>query len=200
LPPPCLSAERSVRCALAIPRGSPPAPPRARARLTPSQRKVYFDLPSAEAIGQANSRAGIKKLVKKQAIRAKKAVVHSRASVRLRNEAKSKGRHTGTGKRRGTRNARLPYKVAWVRRTRVLRRLLAKYREKKKIDKHVYHSLYMQAKGNRFKTKRNLIETIHKLKADEKKEAAVTGQIEARKAKAKSSREGKKEAGSKAAE
>ena len=33
--------------------------------------------------------------------------VHSKARARLAKEAKSKGRHTGYGKRRGTREARL---------------------------------------------------------------------------------------------
>merc|ERR1711885_56263 len=82
-------------------------------------------------------------------------------------EAKRKGRHAGTGKRKGARNARMPAKLIWMRRQRVLRRLLKKYREAKKITKDIYHHFYVGSKGNLYKNKSVLIESIHKMKQEE---------------------------------
>merc|ERR1711997_1082756 len=95
------------------------------------------------------------------------------------------GRHGGIGKRRGTREARMPTKVLWMRRQRVLRRLLRKYRQQKKIDKHIYHYFYRHAKGNAYKNKRVLVEAIHKMKAERLKAKVLAEQSEAKKEKAK---------------
>jgi large subunit ribosomal protein L19e len=93
-----------------------------------------------------------------------------------------------------------------MRRARVLRRLLKKMRDQKKIDKHIYHSLYMLAKGNQFKNKRVLLETIHDMKAVKQKETALAQQAAARKGRAaarlerRAAREAKKLADNEAAQ
>merc|ERR1712013_391143 len=76
-------------------------------------------------------------------------------------------------------------KVLWMRRLRVLRRLLRKYRQAKKIDNHLYHFFYRTSKGNQYKNKRVLVEAIHKAKAEKMKAKALQEQQEARKEKAK---------------
>ncbi len=76
-----------------------------------------------------------------------------------------------------------------MRRIRVLRRLLAKYRASGKIDKHLYHELYKMVKGNAFKHKRQVIEHVIKAKAESLRAKHLADEADSRRLRNKAARE-----------
>ncbi|KAK0660238.1 60S ribosomal protein L19-A [Lasiodiplodia hormozganensis] len=157
------------------------------------KRKIWLDPNEVNEISNANSRQTIRKLVSDGLIIRKPVTMHSRSRARELNAARRIGRHRGYGKRKGTKDARMPSQVLWMRRLRVLRRLLVKYRASGKIDKHLYHELYHLSKGNTFKHKRALVEHIHKAKAEKQRERILKEEMDAKRAKTKAARERRQE-------
>merc|ERR1712151_1167696 len=98
--------------------------------------KVWMDPNEVNEIALGNSRRAVKKLIKDSFIIKKKDSMHSRTRARVRIQE---------------------------RRLRTLRRLLIKYREAKKIDKHLYHQLYLACKANQYKSKKNLADAVEKI-------------------------------------
>merc|ERR1711943_146966 len=148
------------------------------------KKRVWIDPNETNEVALANSRKNIRKLFNDGLIMKRQVQMHSRSRCKRMHEAKRKGRHTGTGKRKGSKNARMPAKLLWMRRQRVLRRLLKKYREAKKITKDIYHHFYVGSKGNLYKNKSVLIEAIHKMKQEKIREKQLEEQKEARRIKA----------------
>ncbi|KAF7673395.1 60s ribosomal protein l19, partial [Alternaria burnsii] len=157
------------------------------------KRKIWLDPNETSEIANANSRQTVRKLVQDGLIIRKPVTMHSRARARELTAARRIGRHRGFGKRKGTKDARMPSQIVWMRRLRVLRRLLVKYRAAGKIDKHLYHELYHLSKGNTFKHKRALVEHIHKAKAEKARERAIQEEMDAKRAKTKAARERRQE-------
>ncbi|KAF2487356.1 60S ribosomal protein L19 [Neohortaea acidophila] len=153
------------------------------------KRKIWLDPNEVNEISNANSRQTIRKLIADGLIIRKPVTMHSRSRARELTAARRIGRHRGFGKRKGTADARMPTQVQWMRRLRVLRRLLVKYRAAGKIDKHLYHELYHLSKGNTFKHKRALVEHIHKAKAEKLRERQIKDEMDAKRAKNKAARE-----------
>merc|ERR1712230_156555 len=148
------------------------------------KRKIWLDPNEVNEISNANSRQTVRKLVADGLIIRKPVAMHSRARARALNQARRIGRHRGYGKRKGTKDARMPSQVLWMRRLRVLRRLL---------DKYLYHELYQLSKGNTFKHKRALVEHIHKAKAEKQRERILKEEMDAKRAKTKAARERRQE-------
>ena len=72
------------------------------------KRKIWLDPNETSEIANANSRQTIRKLVQDGLIIRKPVTMHSRARARELTAARRIGRHRGFGKRKGTKDARMP--------------------------------------------------------------------------------------------
>jgi len=97
-----------------------------------------------ESLSGAMTRADVAGLIKDK-------IVYSVPVKGSRKKEKRKG--NGPGKRKGTSNARMPGKEAWMKRIRALRRYLNKLTAGDYIDRKDKRMLYLKLKGGYFRSK-----------------------------------------------
>jgi len=148
------------------------------------KRRVVFAADNDQYIEQATNRSAIKELISTKIISKREVNATSRGRIRMHTRAKREGRHCGYGSRKGTREARMPSKTLWIDRQRILRRVLRRYRDADKLDKHLYSELYQRVKGNQFKNKRVLLEHITNSKAEQALALAAKAEQDRRREKA----------------
>lgn len=110
--------------------------------------KVWLDPNQAKDIQAAITKADIRKLIQKNGIRALP------EKVPLQKERKRRKR--GSGKRKGSKHAKVTKKERWIQTVRPLRVMLKELREKKQIDKPTYRKLYLLVKGGTFRSRLHL--------------------------------------------
>jgi len=128
------------------------------------QTRVKFNPERIEDIDEALTKDDIRALISSGALVKKQKKGISRGRAREKKAQQKKGRRRGSGKRKGTVNARVPKKRAWISKIRAIRDELKKMRETGDLTASEYRRLYLQAKGNLFQSRRHLHEHIQRIK------------------------------------
>ncbi len=121
-----------------------------------SEKRVVFDEQALESIAESITKEDIRQLIKEGVIRKVPVSGISRVRANKRLEQRRKGRQRGSGTRKGTRNARLPHKQAWMNKIRAQRKHLLELREQETISGSDYRNLYRKAKGGFFRSRRHI--------------------------------------------
>jgi large subunit ribosomal protein L19e len=128
------------------------------------ETRVKFNPERLQDSSEALTKDDIRGLIKSGAIIKKPVTGISRGRARLRDLKKIKGRHKGSGSRKGKSGARTPKKKKWANKIRAIRDELKKMRQNKEVSPTQYRKLYVQAKGNLFLSRRHLREQIERMK------------------------------------
>lgn len=128
------------------------------------QNKIIFIKDRLADIKEAITKEDMRGLIKEGAIKAKKSKGISKGRFRKKLSQKKKGLRKGTGKRKGKRVALKFGKKVWMKKIRVLRRVLAEHKDK--LDNKLYWRLRREIKAGSVKTKRHLAEVIKERKEE----------------------------------
>ncbi|OYT41766.1 50S ribosomal protein L19e [Candidatus Pacearchaeota archaeon ex4484_26] len=125
------------------------------------ENRVWFDPDSLADIKEAITKEDIRGLIKDGVIKAKKKKGISKGRFRKRLKQKRKGLKKGAGKRKGKRTTKRRGKKVWIKKVRVLRKLLKEH--KKVMAKKDYWQLRKEIKSGGIKYKKHLLERIKEI-------------------------------------
>lgn len=111
------------------------------------ESRVWLDPKRAKDIKGAITKADVRKLIQKKAIKALPTKIKKRGKER---------RKKGPGRRKGAKHSRLTKKKKWISTIRPLRKMLKELRDTKQIDKATYRKLYLLVKGGMFRSRSHL--------------------------------------------
>lgn len=106
--------------------------------------RITVNVDTSESISGAMTRADVAGLVKE-------GTIYAIPVKGMPKKERRKGR--GEGKRKGTMNARMPFKNLWMQRIRALRKYLATLVAKGYVDRKNKRKLYLKMKGGYFRGK-----------------------------------------------
>lgn len=137
--------------------------------------RVWFEPSRIADIEEAITAGDIRHLVADDVIRAlpKKGLSNFRKKKSM--EQKSKGRRKGKGSRKGKLGTRNNQKEMWVKRIRILRKMLQGMKSEGNLENKIYRKLYRTAKSGFFRSKAHMMSYIEKnslLKQAEKQKGA----------------------------
>ncbi len=111
------------------------------------EKRVWLDPSQAKEIKAAITKADIRKLIQKKAIK----VLPEKIK-----KSKEKKKRKGTGRRKGRKYARVSKKEKWMSTVRSLRKMLKELRSSKQINRATYRKLYLLVKGGMFRSRSHL--------------------------------------------
>ena len=135
------------------------------------ENRVWIDPTKEEEVQDCITRGDIRNAIESGLIKAKPKAGTSKGRIRYIAKQKASGKRKGPGSRKGTANARVPSKRAWIATIRPIRDELKQLRESGKISPSVYRLYYRRAKGGVYKNRRNL--RMHMINAGHLKEEEI---------------------------
>ncbi len=124
--------------------------------------RVWFEPSRIADIEEAITAGDIRRLVADDVIRAlpKKGLSSFRKKKSM--EQKSKGRRKGKGSRKGRLGTRMNKKELWIKRVRILRKMLQGMKAEGNLENKIYRKLYRTAKSGFFRSKSHMMSYIEK--------------------------------------